>query len=231
VLIYTFFTAVTIVEPKPTLETGINGGWLLVTVATESLTVLGTPIASQTMAAQLVLLTALSAYLLGAMLYILFIALILYRWMFLSMQPEKLSPPYWINMGALAITTLAGCRLLLVAKQWSLLGEMSPFIRGFTFFFWVTCSWWIPLRLCVGSWRHVIEKLPITYDPQYWSLVFPVGMYAACTMLSKALVLPSLMLIPNIVIFFAYIAWTLTFLGMTRRLLGFVTSGMLSPGF
>lgn len=116
-LIYTFFTAITVVEPKPSLETGINGAWLLVTVATESLTVLGTVIASQTIAPRLVLLTAFSAYLLGAMLYILFIGLILYRWEFLSMQPEKLAPPYWINMGALAITTLAGCRLLLVTKS------------------------------------------------------------------------------------------------------------------
>jgi len=40
----------------------------------------------------------------------------------------------------------------------------------------------------MGFWRHVIEKVPITNDPQYWSLVFPIGMYAACTfMLSKAL--------------------------------------------
>jgi tellurite resistance protein TehA-like permease len=230
-LTYTFFTAVTVVEPKPSLETGINGAWLLVTVATESLTVLGTVIASQTIAPRLVLLTAFSAYLLGAMLYILFIALILYRWMFLSMQPEKLAPPYWINMGALAITTLAGCRLLLVTKQWSFLEEMSPFIRGFTFFFWVTCSWWIPLLLSVGFWRHVIEKVPIAYDPQYWSLVFPVGMYTACTfMLSKVLVLPSLMLIPSITIFFAYLAWALTFVGMFRRLLGAVSSALLSPG-
>jgi tellurite resistance protein TehA-like permease len=231
VLMYTFFTAITVIEPKPSLETGINGAWLLVTVATESLTALGTVIAPQTIAPQLVLLTAFSAYLLGAMLYILFIALILYRWMFLSMQPEKLAPPYWINMGALAITTLAGCRLLLVAKEWSFLEEMSPFIRGFTFFFWVTCSWWIPLLLSVGFWRHVIEKVPIAYDAQYWSLVFPIGMYTMCTfVLSKALALPSVMLIPNITIFFAYIAWTLTFAGMMRRLLGAITSGLLSLG-
>lgn len=224
VLIYTFFTAVTVVEPKPPLETGINGSWLLVTVATESLTVLGTVIASKTTAVQLVLLTAFGAYLLGAMLYILFIALILYRWIFFSMQPDKLSPPYWINMGALAITTLAGCRLLLVTKQWSFLEEMSPFVRGFTFFFWVTCTWWIPLLLSVGFWRHVVEKVPIAYDPQYWSLVFPVGMYTACTfMLSKALLLPSLMVIPNITIFFSYIAWTLAFVGMMRSSLGAVT--------
>lgn len=219
-LVYTFFTAVTVNEPKPPHETGINGAWLVVTVATESIAVLGTAIAHRTPDPQLVLLVALGAYLLGAMFYILFIALILYRWIFISMQPEKLSPPYWINMGALAITTLAGSRLLLAADQWRLLEQMAPFLQGFTFFFWVTGSWWIPLLLSVGFWRHVVEKVPITYDPQYWSLVFPVGMYTACTFtLSKALQLPALIIIPKVTIWFAYLAWGLTFFGMVRRLL------------
>jgi tellurite resistance protein TehA-like permease len=44
-LIYTFFAAVTIVEPKPSIDVAINGSWLLVTVATESLAVLGTLVA------------------------------------------------------------------------------------------------------------------------------------------------------------------------------------------
>ena len=34
------------------------------------------------------------------------------------MEPAKLTPPYWINMGALAITTLAGARLILSSKSW-----------------------------------------------------------------------------------------------------------------
>ncbi|MBV8226475.1 MAG: 4Fe-4S binding protein, partial [Verrucomicrobia bacterium] len=42
VLIYTFFSAVTITEPKPSIEVALNGSWLLVTVATESLSILGT---------------------------------------------------------------------------------------------------------------------------------------------------------------------------------------------
>jgi tellurite resistance protein TehA-like permease len=33
VLTYTFFTAVTVREPKPKLESGIHGGWLLIVVA------------------------------------------------------------------------------------------------------------------------------------------------------------------------------------------------------
>ena len=38
----------------------------------------------------------------------------------------------------------------------------------------VTGSQWIPLLLSVGFWRHAVEKMPIAYDPQYWSLVFPI---------------------------------------------------------
>ena len=52
-------------------------------------------------------------------------------------------------MGALAITTLAGARLLVVDNQWSFLGG-STLHRGFTLFFWVTGTWWIPLLIIVG---------------------------------------------------------------------------------
>jgi tellurite resistance protein TehA-like permease len=77
VLLYTFFTAVTVREPKPSLETGINGAWLLVVVSTESLCVLGTLVAPAMAVTELVLFVALAMYLVGAMLYILFITLIL----------------------------------------------------------------------------------------------------------------------------------------------------------
>ena len=59
------------------------------------------------------------------MLYILFIALILYRWMFFPLTPDTLTPSYWINMGALAITTLAGSRLILAAPHWPFLAEIG----------------------------------------------------------------------------------------------------------
>src|SRR5262249_41943953 len=44
-LLYVFFTAVTVREPKPSLENGITGAWLLATVSTESICALGTLIA------------------------------------------------------------------------------------------------------------------------------------------------------------------------------------------
>lgn len=220
ILIYTFFTAVTVREPKPALENGITGAWLLATVATESICALGTLIAPQFQSREVILFISLSMYFLGAMLYILLIALILYRWMFFSMDMETLTPTYWINTGALAITTLAGCRLMLAADQWALLQELSPFIKGFTLFFWATGTWWIPLLIIIGIWRHVIAKIPLRYDPQFWGLVFPIGMYTVATfLLSKAIDLPELRIISSIFLYFSFLAWTVTFAGLIRSLI------------
>jgi len=219
ILIYTFFAAVTIAEPKPSIDVAINGSWLLVTVATESLAVLGTLVAQTLGPVPPILFGSLCAYLLGAMFYILFIALIVYRWIFISMEPAKLTPPYWINMGALAITTLAGARLILSSKNWEILHDFQPFIGGFTLFFWATGTWWIPLLVIVGLWRHVVERVPITYDPQYWSLVFPIGMYAVATfMFANATGMPFLLIIPRIAVYIAMLTWLITLCGMLFKL-------------
>jgi tellurite resistance protein TehA-like permease len=219
ILIYTFFAAVTVAEPKPSIEVALNGSWLLLTVATESLTVLGTLVAQRLGAVRPILFGALCAYLLGAMFYILFIALIVYRWIFIRMEPAKLTPPYWINMGALAITTLAGARLILSSKNWEVLSDFQPFVGGFTLFFWATGTWWIPLLVIVGFWRHLVERVPVTYDPQYWSLVFPLGMYSVATFtFANATGMTFLLIIPHIAVYIAMLAWFITFTAMLFKL-------------
>src|SRR5712691_8496704 len=181
-IMYTFLAAVTVQEDKPSLETGISGTWLLATVATQSISVLGTLLADYfTGYRELLLFFTLCMFLLGCMLYLLLITLIFYRFTFLNLTPETLTPPYWINMGVVAITTLAGARLVLSAQDWTLLNEILPFLKGFTLFFWAAGTWWIPLLFVLGIWRHVYKRFPLVYDPQYWGMVFPLGMYTACT--------------------------------------------------
>ncbi len=229
VLLYAFFTAMTVLEPKPKIEHGINGAWLLVVVATESLCTLGTMVAPSFVRSDLVLFLSLVAYVLGAMFYIILITLILYRWFFRSMEANVLTPPYWINMGALAITTLAGGRLLTPSPAAFILEPFKPFVTGFTIFFWATATWWIPLLIIVGIWRHGFQKLPLTYDPQYWSLVFPLGMYSVATFVfAEVLKLPFLHVIPLVFAIAALVAWAITFVGLIRQIGAFVNANRRS---
>lgn len=212
---YAVFAGLTIKEPKPSFTEGINGGWLAAVVATQSLVTLGClvwPRISEHAEATPFLLITL--WLAGGMLYIWMISLIFYRYTFFQFLPTDLLPPYWINMGAMAISALAGALLIKRANESALLGPLLPFLKGFTLLYWATATWWIPMLLILGLWRHVSREVPLTYDSLYWGAVFPLGMYTACTIrLSEALELPFLMGIPRFFIAPAMTAWFLTFLG------------------
>lgn len=218
-IIYAFFTGAVVREPKPSLEQGINGGWLVMTVATQSIAILGSFVIAALPHPQIVLFACLAFFMLGGMLYILVIALIFYRWLFFRMDPQDLTPPYWINMGAVAITTLAGARLLLFAEAHPFAQLLAPFLAAFVLMFWATATWWIPVLVLVGFWKHGVERVPITYNAGYWSMVFPLGMYTAATLTyADGLHAEFLKPIPAVFIWFAWFAWALTALGLARRL-------------
>ncbi|MGH7783350.1 MAG: tellurite resistance/C4-dicarboxylate transporter family protein [Candidatus Binatia bacterium] len=216
IVMYSFFTLVTTRENKPDLVKGLSGTWLIAAVATQSISVLGTLLADHFGEYRtVVLFFTLCMFLAGCMLYLMLITLIFYRFTFLDLTSERLTPPYWINMGAVAITTLAGARLILAAADWSFLEEILPFLKGFALFFWAAGTWWIPLLFILGAWRHIYKKYPLRYDPQYWGMVFPLGMYTTCTFqLSKAIDFEPLMIIPRIFIYLALAAWIAAFAGL-----------------
>jgi tellurite resistance protein TehA-like permease len=221
-LTYTIFTILTVKSEKPPLGEGLNGGWLVAVVAAQSVSVLGGLLAAEFESARdVIIFFSLVMWLGGGMLYIWIIALIFYRYTFFPLDPGQLAPPYWINMGAMAISALAGTILVSRAAESPLLVELLPFLKGLTLLFWATATWWIPLLLVLGVWRHIVRKVPLTYDVVYWSAVFPLGMYTVCThRMVETINIPFLEIVPRYFVFIALAAWALTFLGLLWRQAG-----------
>jgi tellurite resistance protein TehA-like permease len=219
VLTYGIFTALIVKEDKPALADGITGAWLIAVVATQSIAVLSGQLAShvqQPFRLEMNFL-ALSMWLWGGMLYIWMISLIFYRYLFFRFSPADLSPPYWINMGAMAISTLAGTVLINNTPDAPFLRSLLPFLRGFTVFYWATGTWWVPMLVVLALWRHVYRGFPMGYDPLYWGAVFPLGMYTVSTYeMAQVLELRFLYAVPGVFVYISLVAWSLTFAGMVR---------------
>ncbi len=218
--IYGIFGALTVKQDKPSLAEGINGGWLVAVVGTQSLCVVGClALPELGVGKEGALTIMLALWLCGGMLYIWLISLIFYRYTFFEFKPSDLMPPYWINMGAMAISTLAGTLLIQRATDSPLLLSMLPFLTGFTLWYWATATWWIPLMALLAIWRHGIKRFPIAYDQGYWGLVFPLGMYTACTFqLGGAIDSALISAIPRGFIYITVPIWGIVFFGLLRRL-------------
>ncbi len=220
---YAFFTAAIIRERKPESADWINGGWLIAVVATQSISVLGILIAPDQAWQEIMLFLGLLMYLLGCMQYLLIESLIFYRLVFFPLAAEEFSPPYWINMGATAITTLAGAMLILQAPESAFLREIVPFLKGLTLFFWMIGTWWIPLLIVLEIWRYLYKRFPLRYDPRHWSLVFPIGMYTVCTFqLAKATGISFLLQISRYSVYIAMLVWLVILIGLIRRLMEYL---------
>lgn len=214
ILTYWTFAMLTFTSDRP-IEQSVNGSWLIAIVGTESLAITWVLLISvQPQLAATLQLVAYMFWTFGVLLYIIFIAFIMYRFFFTHIRPTDLSPPYWINMGAMAITTVAGARLYQLPHPDAFLAPLKPFVLGFTVMMWAWGTWWIPLLIIIGIWKYGISGQPLRYVPPLWSIVFPLGMYAtAVQLLSKIDGLDFLHWIGSPCTWIAFCAWALTAAG------------------
>ena len=238
-LLYYLFVTEFIGARKAAVSERIDGAFLLVIVCMQSLAVLGGLLSTEfpSHADDIVLLS--TAYFgAGYVLYFIVVTVVTYRLLEGSVRPEDWTGPYWITMGAAAITTLAGATLgprLEAVAAWE---PYAPVILGITFLAWAIASWWIPLLLVVDIWKFFtggVEGRPPAwvvlvpwsrlafgrrlhaYDSTAWGRVFPMGMYTACTLnLAGIRTFNALRIVPEFWGWFALLVWGLTFLGMIR---------------
>ncbi len=162
---------------------GINGTWLLWVVGTQSLAIAAATLVKPWPGqVRLLAPVAVAMWGIGLVLYLILVTLILLRWLTVPMSPAALGPPYWILMGATAITVRAGAQILTMTPKVPIRVATGPFVEGFSFVLWSFGTWWIPLLVILGLWRHLGHHWPLAYDTALWSVVFPLGMYSLATL-------------------------------------------------
>jgi tellurite resistance protein TehA-like permease len=212
--VYATLFAVVLKGPKPGIDKGINGTWFLLTVSTESVVVLGALLLGRH-PSDLLAFALIAAFGLGLVLYLIVMTMVFLRWTFAELEPTEADPPAWIAAGAVAITVLAGSNLLGARGASLQIDRLAPFIEGVVMLAWATATFWFPLMVAIGIWRHAINRVPLRYHPSYWALVFPLGMYGAATFrMLAATKLDALSWLPRVTLAVALAAWTAAFAGL-----------------
>lgn len=196
----------------------VHGGWLIAIVGTESLAILGAllaPALGEWKAPMFV--AAHMLWGVGIVHYGIFITLFSYRLFFLRVEASDMTPLFWVVMGAAAISTNAGSTLIMSDTGIPFLIALRPFADGTTLILWAWATWWIPLLAVFGVWKYFVRGERLSYHPSFWSLVFPLGMYALATWrLSLATDFTPLQWVPRIMLWVAFAAWVLTMFGTLR---------------
>lgn len=220
VFVFSFLGSVILANEKPSPEKGLNGTWFLLVVSTQSLSILVGTLAPQlALAPGIAVFFSLFDFLLGIMLYLMLVPIVIYRLLFYPMKPEEISPSYWINMGAAAISALAGFTLLHNLKNDLLFADLYPFVYGASLVFWCIACFWIPLVFIMELWRYGIKRSTLQYTPEFWSMVFPLGTYSVCTLrLADVVHLTLLTILSKVFLYVALLAWLATFIAMLTHL-------------
>ncbi|HLZ36202.1 MAG TPA: tellurite resistance/C4-dicarboxylate transporter family protein [Mycobacteriales bacterium] len=198
----------------PVLATA-NGTWFIWVVASQSVAVLAAGLEPLAVAARPGLaLVAVVAWSVGVFLYAAAGIFVAARLMLYELRPAGLTPPYWVAMGATAIIVVAGARIVQMADA-PMVSATRGLIAGTSVVFWAFGSWLIPPLVAAGWWRHVTQRIPLTYDATWWSIVLPLGMYGvAGHYLGDADRLPVVAAIGRNETWLALAVWALAFAAM-----------------
>ncbi|GAA1581616.1 tellurite resistance/C4-dicarboxylate transporter family protein [Kribbella karoonensis] len=212
------WTAVLGRAERPVLVTA-NGTWFVWVVASQSVAVAAATVEPVVGAGRRELaVLAVVSWSVGVFLYGaagIFVAL---RLMLYEVKPADLTAPYWVSMGALSITVLAGARIVEMADA-PMVAATRHLIAGLAVVFWGFATWLIPALVAAGWWRHVRHRIPLVYDATLWSIVFPLGMYAVAGIyLGRADDLPVVGAVGRWELWVAFAAWLAVFAMMVRRL-------------
>lgn len=205
-------------EERPVVALA-NGTWFIWVVASQSVAVSAATLEPVQVAGRSYLaILAVLSWSVGVFLYAASAIIVSLRIMLYPLPPEEFDPPYWVSMGAVAITVVAGARIVEMDSA-PMVDATRGLIAGMSVVFWAFATWLIPVLAAAGVWRHHVRRVPLRYEPTLWSMIFPLGMYGVAGItLGRADGLPVVEWIGSSWQWVAAAAWLTVFTGMVRAL-------------
>lgn len=203
---------------RPALA-GANGTWFIWVVASQSVAVLAAGLETQIEVLRTPLaLMAVFSWSVGVFLYGTVAGLFAVRLFLYRVEPKDVTPPYWVAMGATAITVVAGSKIVEMDTA-PMVNATRGLIAGLAVLFWAFGTWLIPALIALAYWRHVTHRVALVYEPSLWSIIFPLGMYGVgSAYLGRVDQLPIVEAIGHVELWFALAAWAIVFVAMLVHL-------------
>lgn len=182
------------------------GASFMLTVATESLALLGATLAFADRTGWLVY-AALAPLGLGLCFY----AFVLSRFQFRELAVGM--GDHWVTGGALAISTLAAGQIMLAAQRTGSLSGGHEALKTTALVLWCLTMVWLPALVAAEVLRPRLR-----YSLGRWSTVFPLGMYATCSFTVGAVSkIGGISTFARVWVWIALAVWLLVFAAMARR--------------
>jgi tellurite resistance protein TehA-like permease len=197
------------------------GASFLPTVATEALAVLAAHLATDQRLAWLAV-AALVALALGLAAYVFVLVRLDLRQLVVGRGD------HWITGGALAIATLACARTSVALHATDTLAPLQAALEQAALALWAAAALWLAALLL----SELRAPRP-AYDTRRWSTVFPVGMYAVCSLATGSVTgIGGLSSFGRLWIWVAFGVWLAALLGALRRARAYAlrTARVAAPG-
>lgn len=156
----------------------VDGTWFLVVVSTQALAVsLGAW--SAAVGADLAAAFAALFWGLGLLQLSIVATLVAARLLTFGVRAGEEVAPYWVFLGAGAITILGGAEVLGTREAQLLMPQVL--VGGVAMAIWAFVTWMIPQTIALQIWQRTRPDPVRGYRAALWAMVFPIGMYGEAT--------------------------------------------------
>ena len=158
--------------------TRVNGTWFLLVVSTQSVAVSFGALAGARHIDGYAVVAALW-WGLGVLELIIMATLVSIRLLIVGLSATDEVAPYWVFMGAGAISVLGGGQVLGAGGLQTLVAR--PVVGTVCVMLWAFGSWLVPLLIALMAWYAFGRDPGKGFRSALWSMVFPIGMYGVAT--------------------------------------------------